>query len=793
MSLSIGTVVVVLLVVVVLSALGRKAYRQNRPLFETLRQGKRSLGSMLWQALLVWSPMLLVIALLLGIAAALSLGTTELAYRYTTLDEFCEVKGAGSPMVIACTGMGNELPVEKIRPVDPRADIERQLFRRYRDARKALLLTSMQELDQQTKNPSEFGERFSPAAMLGLSPIVDDDPLLLLLVTQKRRVVQSPIPNPSDIAEVLSYRQSVDTRNRILQDLELKIEARKKVLYAVEYGRLTPKQVADHNRKKRIVLLLRAVDVSVDPLIQTRRLSPVSENAESADFFRKALVRSLAHSERAVRDIVLREIETAEKAAAAYDALGFTPECTVVSRNPAVRLSSQDFEAEFADPDTFVTNNAGSFPCIAKRDQTNVLPLKSVGFRKSVLLSLDRLYEDAAFNAFKKLDVLERQARAGISDAESARAVFTVVPATIHLGRQDCGLWHPLNCVMNGFADTAETIYSRSLDELKTQGADLAEEPLDAASKSMQQSIDNARVTADADVKLQHDAAYKAAESLFRFNDVLGVLGWIALVLIVLRSFLYVFALELFHRNGEFRISFDVENPVEGAVVSGPEITIDRDFPLPLINRGSLTNTLADIQFAPWRWSAPIARILQGRYFLFNRSVFSPPNQAAVAEQVKGMEASARSGYSIVEWRMQPGEEVIFHYRDFYGASANVQLMTDFSLRLSTLLLGKTFFHYARCVGGEGRLLLEARVHNTTQAGMSSFKPSRLVAWNRHAQFTADSHRHPWKTFINPYTIVRESATGLLKGLVVIAPESESTHFFGMGIRSLKRIFSRIF
>ena len=157
------------------------------------------------------------------------------------------------------------------------------------------------------------------------------------------------------------------------------------------------------------------------------------------------------------------------------------------------------------------------------------------------------------------------------------------------------------------------------------------------------------------------------------------------------------------------------------------------------------------------------------------------------------MEASARSGFSIVEWRMQPGEEVVFHYRDFYGASDNVQLKTDFSLRLSTLLLGKVFFHYARCGEGEGRLLLEARVHNTTQGGMSSIKPDRLVAWNRHAQFSAGSHHHPWKTFINPFTIVRESTPGVAKALVVIAPESESANFFGVGFRSIKRIFSRIF
>lgn len=793
MSLSIGTVALVLLLGVALSALAGKAYQQNRPLLEALRQGKTHLGPMLWRALRVWSPMLLVLAVLLGVASALSHGVIELAYRYTTLDEFCEVKGAGSSLTVACTGMANELAFEKIKRLDSRIDIEQQLFRRYREARKTLLLTPLDSLGEQAKNPSAFRKRFLPGTVLRLPSISEDDAVLSLLVTQKRRVVQSPIPNPTDITELLSYRQSVASRNSILQAIEANIQARKKILRAAEYGRLGPEQVAAHDRKKRILLLLRGVDISLDPSIRGRLLQSSNHRATDAVFVRQALVRSLAHSEHDTREILLREIESPEQAAAVYAALGLIPACTLASSNAELRFNSLDFEADIANPETFVSNNAGSFPCFAKPDKADVLALKSVGFRKSVMLSIDRWHDETAFGAFKKLDALDQQASVGANDAGLVREAISVVPAAIHLGRLDCGLLHPLNCVMNGFTDTAEALYSRSLNALKAHEDDLAVAPMGIATLNLRQAIDHARISADDDVSQKHTAAYKAAESWFKLNDLLGLLGWMALVLVALRSFLFVFALELFDRNGEFKISFDVENPVEGSVVSGPEITIDRDFSFPIINRGSLTNTLADIQFAPWRWSAPIGRMLQGRYFLFNRSLFSPPNQASLAEPVKGMEASARSGYSIVEWRMQPGEEVIFHYSDFYGASTNVELRTDFSLRLSTLLLGKFFFHYAHCVAGEGRLLLEARVHNTTQAGMSSIKPSRLVAWNRHVQFTADSHRHAWKTFINPYTIVRESCQAVAKGLVVIAPESESPHFFGMGLRSLKRIFSRIF
>lgn len=798
MSLSIVTFAVALLIGIGLVAVGLEAYKQNRPLLHAVRADTRGIKSIFWHALVVWSPMLVVMLILLGIASAISSGITELVYRYTTIDEFCEVRRMGSPVFVACTGMGDTLAANQIKQLSPAEDIERQLFRRYRDARVRLLLTPLNQLREQAKNHSAFRKKLLPAGVLGLAPSSEDDTVLSRLVRERRLVMQSQIPFPGDIVEVLSYRNSVDTRNRILRDLDARIAARRKALYVAQYARLTQEQRLKHYRRNRILLLLRKVDVSLDPAVQAGLMSPAIAAQGSMNLIMQGLVRSLAQSERDTWQILSRELDTPAKAETVYDVLGMAPECSLASKNADVKMHSHDFKAKLSrqdevDPAASTTNNGGNFPCFASQSAAGTFKLATVGFRKSVLLSIDRLRDDTAFNAFKKLSILEQQAAIGAADTKTAaQDVANVVPSVISLGRQDCGLLHPVNCVMNAFVSSAEATYTRSSNQLLKYYDEGTSTQFDTAALTVQQKIDRARVTADADVGRMHAAAYMAAESMFWWNDVMRLLGWIALFLIAVRSFLYVFALELFDRDGDLRISFDIEPPVEGEFVSGSEITIDGDFPFPIINRGSLTNTLADIKFMPWKWSAPIARILHGRYFLFNWSVFSPPNQSG-AEVVKGMEASARSGFSMVEWRMQPGEEVIFHYRDFYGASVNVQLKTDISLRLSTLLLGKVFFHYARCVGGEGRLLLEARVHNTQSGGISSVKPSRLVAWNRHAQFTADSHRRPWKSFINPYTIVRESTSGCAKGLVIIAPESESAHLFGTGFRSLKRFFTRIF
>ncbi len=795
MSLSLGTLVIALLIGIGLSVLGLKAYQQNLSLLRALRSGTRDLKAMLWHSLLVWSPMLLVIVVLLGAASLLSRGITELAYRYTTLDEFCEVQGLDSPQYIACTGMGNELASNKIRRLSPRVDIEQQLFRRYSEPRKRLLITPVEKLYGLAKNPSALSQAFSPAAVLGLPPSIEDDSLLALLITQKRRVLDSPVPKPSDIVEVMSYRQSVATGNRILLDLDTKIKARRKALYVAEYSQLPAEQKLRYVRKIRLLFQLRQLEVTIDPAVL--KMLPghaVAANSTQTDFVMKGLVRSLANSERRVNEVLLGELETPEKAALVFDLLDMVPECTVAVNNATLRFNSGDFKPGAIDSEAMTANNAGSFPCLSQRDTGKTFKLVSVGFRKSVLLSIDRLRDVAAFHAFKKLATIEQDAASGSMDAKAAaQALGNIVPAVIPLGRQECSFLHPVNCVMNGLAGSAEAAYTRSHNKLISRFNEETAIEVGTAAMTVQQRIDHARVSTDAEIAQMHAAGYDTAELLFSLNDMLRLLGWVTLFLVASRSFLYVFALEVFDREAESRISFDTGNSVVGNVVSGSEVTIDRHFPFPIINRGSLTNTLADIEIAPWRWSAPISRILHGRYFLFNRSVFSVPGQISLSEEVNGMEASARSGFSIIEWQLQPGEEVVFNYRDFYGASANVQLKTDFSLRLSTLLLGKVFFHYAKCLDGEGRLLLEARVHNTTQGGMSSIKPARLVAWNRHAQFSAASHHHPWKTFINPFTIVREPLPGIAKGLVIIAPESESTNFFGIGFRSIKQIFSKIF
>jgi uncharacterized protein (AIM24 family) len=155
------------------------------------------------------------------------------------------------------------------------------------------------------------------------------------------------------------------------------------------------------------------------------------------------------------------------------------------------------------------------------------------------------------------------------------------------------------------------------------------------------------------------------------------------------------------------------------------------------------------------------------------------------------MVASASGGMAIVEWKMRPGEEVVFGYREFFGASENIRLRSEISLRLSTLLLGRLVFRTARCEDGEGRLLLRAHVEEHDLQHIRAIPPERLLAWHRHARFGIHSGRTLWKTLLNGYTLVRRDRPCGPDGQVVVSSEDAGSNLGS--IRFVRRFFSALF
>ena len=751
----------------------RKVWQQNLLLWREFRATGRSASSLLRDALLLWSPLALVILALALVASLTAAGAVSLVYRLTTLDEFCTIASLPGQPVVPCTGMGSELPPEQIHPLGVQADLDRLLFERYRAARQRVIALADVPMREAMPDRQVLLQSLSPLVLLGLEPSPEEDPELARLKRELDALVDSPVKPANGVLDLVRYVTERDARIVRLRELTARVLARRDQVTRGAYEDLEPAQLHPLRFSHRVSRLIADV---------TLRLGPAVDRA--------GIVRVLAENEAVVADRLKQEFDTPVELAALSAVLRLPHYCTVASPDLKLRLQESDFEEPAAGG--IIESNAGAFACFWPTDAP--LRLESLGFRESVRRSIDRWHDQAALPAFRRLGVVSRQARAGGRDVDGlARELASVVPASIHLGRQQCRWNHPARCLMNSARESLEEAYARTHSKLQAKLETVSGDKAAATAAGIDQQIGRAVMTLDARLAAQRQSAHDYADGLFRSHDLLQLLGWIVLALIAIKSFLYVLALELFHSDEQMTIRFEGAEPIEGEYRTGAQLDIDRAFRYPLITRKQLSNADNNLAFAPWARAAPLARILRRKYFVFTRgSLLEDADRLpAPGAAARGMVASAGGGQSIVEWKMREGEQVIFRYKDFYGASENVQLQSELSLRLSTLLFGRVVFHSARCQFGEGRLLLKASVEAIDQQQIRAVPMERMIAWNRHAQFTVHSGRTPWKTLINGFTLVRRERPEGASGLIVVS--SEDTGASTGSLRYLKRIFSSIF
>lgn len=749
----------------------RKLWKQNLPLWREFRGTGRSPSGLLRDALMLWSPLALVILVLALAASVMAAGAVELAYRQTTLDEFCKVVSLPGQPVVPCTGMGSELLPERIRPVSVQADLDRLLFERYRAARRPFITAEAAEPREQALERQALLRLLSPLALLGLEPAPEDDAELARLKIELRTLVDTPTKPAANVLDLLRYMTERDSRITRMRELTARVLARRDRVLSKAYDGLEPEQLHPLRFSHRVARILAGVPMRLD-----------------AGAGRTDVVRMLAENEAAVSGRLNREFDTPVETAALAAVLRLPRYCTVASPDLRLRLAESDFEGDRISG--AIDSNAGAFACFPATGAP--LKLESLGFRESVRRSIDRWHQQMAMSAFRRLGALSTQARVDGNDADAiGNGLGGLVPATIHLGRQECRWNRPGGCLLNWVRESLEEGYASAHLNLQDNLEPTGQRTASAA--QMDRQIGDLALTLDARLESQRASAHRYANDIFRSNDLLQLLGWIVLALVAIKSFLYLLALELFHSDEQMTIRFEGAEPIEGEYRSGAQLDIDRAFRYPLVTRKQLSNADNNLAFAPWPRASPLARILRRKYFFFARgSLLEDAGRPSVpGDAARGMVASAGGGQSIVEWKMREGEEVIFRYKDFHGASENVKLQSEWSLRLSTMLFGRVVFHSARCQFGEGRLLLKASVEAIDQQQIRAVPMERMIAWNRHAQFTVHSGRTPWKTLINGFTLVRRDRTDGPSGLIVVS--SEDTGATTGSLRYLKRIFSSIF
>lgn len=762
------TAILVLVGIAILAVLA-KALHQNLGLLRQVRSGERPIAALLRDALVLWSPLALVILVLAFAANRLAATAISATYRWTTLDEFCEVPELPGGLVLPCTELGGELRRDLVRPAGVEADLERHLSGRYRIARRGLLARSDAELATLAGNRPALVRAVSPQGVLGLEPAPEDDSELFRLKHELRALLRTPTRPARDMLDLVRFISERDARLRRMRELTALVQARRKQVNDEAYWGLPRAEQGRLYLSHRISSLLGSGSLT----------------RPGAQHTRGGLLTALARDEARALQALRSEGRTDTGSASLYLALGMQRRCTIATEDPGLRT-----RATASGDGAVRASNAGTFPCEVFKDAPATLQLRSLGFRESVRRSIDRWHDELARGAFRRMGGISRRVALSDEDARALdRELASVVPEGIDLGREDCGLLHPANCAANAMRATVEDGYVQA----RAGAMESYRQQATAAGKGIDQRVGDSLLVLDSQLDEMRSTAHAYAQRLFTVGTLMRLLGWLAVVLVAIKSFLYVLALELFHSEEKLAIAFEGAPAIEGEYRTARRLTIDRDFPWAMITRKQLSNTDNNVRLAPWPWSSPLARIFRGRYFVFTRGSFLADGDgpATRGQAPLGMVASAGSGQSIVEWKMKPGEEVVFRYKDFYGASENVELLSEISFRLSTLLLGRVVFHFARCSNGEGRLLLKADVEEIAQEDIRALPPERMIAWNRHAQFTVHSGRTPWKTLLNGFTLVRRSRADGSNGKIVVSSDDASSNLGS--IRFLKRIFSAIF
>lgn len=724
----------------------------NISLLPRLRATGRKPGHVAFMTLRRWS--LLAIFVVLGVIAWKETGelSDRLVLESTPLDSWCDVQGLKEARRIPCTEITTLAPADTVE-IGLDRDIDRFVLEHFQSARVDILSMSPERLREVSSDPGQSWQEIDPARILGLERSVTYEPEMLSLAraynahkrAEPERWIERHCGHDNDFD--CSYQNPAwGTWSQEKSAMQATLTERRKEIWEMRIAGLTDSQRELAARRDALSekLTEQAKKFELDP----KALRPETGEEDRQELYRLAAVRALADSERATLKY-LKEFALAQGSTVLVD-LGAKPGCTVAK-------ALQEGE-----------NNQGIFDCIDSGERTSALRLVALSFRESVLFSLDRMHSDAVLAADADLLLRDDQIERGGEQAkEAVQGLTDLVPTQIHLSRREYGGAKFLNRFVNRAIGIVEDAYRTARAILAANVKERTNIAVSKGELSAKQQVDEVRSAMDARLESARAEIRDIVKVSFVLGDWWTAVGWVTLILVVLKSWAHVAGLELFHSNEKLTISLDSGSTAEGTTrIGDPSLVISPSFQQSMLTSRLLGNSTHTKRLRPpWPAWAILSRVLRLKYFSFFTSQYLPGAGS------QGMNVgSDQPGKAVVEWAMVEGEEVVFDLSDFFGASENIDIRTEFSFQLGTLLLGRIRFHYAKCLRGEGRLLLIARVDNIPQDQLHAIPVEQLVAWNRHMRFTAHSHRTAWGTLINGFTLVRHNQPGRNSGVWVTAP-----------------------
>ena len=389
-------------------------------------------------------------------------------------------------------------------------------------------------------------------------------------------------------------------------------------------------------------------------------------------------------------------------------------------------------------------------------DDSDSWPLEQQGFFDSLDLTVQRDFKILRRDIESQLDSIDVAALQSKKTARTeARRVFSIVPESTGMKTSSCTDFPYVDCeAANIVIKGLNRAYKNKRDEAEGQFVDYIIDRAEGLKSKTTEFTTDIRETLTEDLNNAEARTRQSIDRVHTAGNVVRQILLLWLIVVTIKSMLYVFARVIFDKSTDINIDLLEREgkPTEGSVTTVQEVNIAGKYPHDIYYKANYQPLGPAARFSIPQWRASLMSRLRFGSWHMSRVVMPLVDDDGVT--FNSVEAE-----HLVDWDLKGGEEVIFSYRNFVAMNENVQLRTVISLRVATLLLGRIVFHTARCTGGSGRLILRTRGKPATADRVQrSIPAARLVAWNRYARFSVDSHLTLADIFLNGFNLRRSAS-----------------------------------
>lgn len=319
-------------------------------------------------------------------------------------------------------------------------------------------------------------------------------------------------------------------------------------------------------------------------------------------------------------------------------------------------------------------------PVVALRYPVHRLP-----FEVSLDLSVARQFEVVDWRARQALATVDQVAlRQSRGAGAQARELFSAVPQRPGITIASCE-WYDLKCHIVGMVKRSLiNAYVRVRTRTERAFVNEMQERADALAAGVTGTTQSVDEVLSRHIEDWSNATRESIASVFTVYRVLNVLAILWLIVIAIKSFLYVFARVIFDRKTDVHVDLAEEGTPfqEGKVTGVNEVTIPGDYAYDIYYKSNYQPLGPAPRFSiPQVFASMLSRI---RYGAWNLSRITMP-----CDDERGLTFNSVQADHLVDWQLEEGEEVVFSYRNFVAMNENVELRTIVSLRVSSILLGR--------------------------------------------------------------------------------------------------------